>query len=105
VSLEQILKEESEAAKRGRMRRGDKYQGVDWKSKNFIKRTFEDVAEKTLKITDKCHFQTDMKNSSIRGDGVINAKKKRMRRFIESEKLRDDQSESKTRNRDGTKSK
>jgi hypothetical protein len=84
VSFEQILKDEAESAKK-RRNKYSRYDNVDWNSKSFIKRSFEDIAEKTLKITDKCHYMTDMKNVPARGDGKVNAKKKRMRKFLETE--------------------
>jgi len=46
IRIENILQDESDAAKKFRNKRGGnhKYQGVDWTEKNYVKRSFDDIA-------------------------------------------------------------
>ena len=57
----------------------------DSKAMQYINnRSFEDLAQKSLMITDKYQHQAQF-NTAARGTGVINAKKKRMRKFMQTE--------------------
>lgn len=71
------------------------------KDKNaYIERSFDYVARETMRITDRYQLQ-DKFNIEARGTGALNAKKKRMRKFRESEGLgplnQDNKSKSKSK--------
>ena len=61
---------------------------TDYNSKDYIERSFEYIAEKTVEITDKYQFK-DKYDVAPRGTGTTNAKKKRMRKFMDSEPTND----------------
>ena len=92
VSLETILNEEVQnRIKNGKTSyksKGADYRQADFSKKDYIERSFEYIAEKTVEITDKYQFK-DKYDVAPRGTGTTNAKKKRMRKFMDSEPTND----------------
>lgn len=110
ISLEGILSEEVNrrmGKKEGNDNRQNRRHNQDHRDKNaYIDRSFNYLARETLRVTDKYQLQ-DKFNVEARGTGTLNAKKKRMRKFRESEGLgpldqgNKSKSKSKSRNSNG----